>query len=882
MVLKQYQKRVIADLTSYLSFLTETDSLSEAYRDYWASKQVPVGSEGLPSYQNIIESVPHVCYKVPTGGGKTLLGCASVKPIFDALRTRKPKAVVWLVPSDSILTQTLDALKDPNHLYRQKLDLDFGSRVEVYSKAEMLAGQNFHPATVADQLSVMVLSYDSFRASDKEGRKAFQANGLLEPFRTALGRPELAIDDADQTALFQVINQLEPVVIVDESHHARTDLSKEMLRNFNPSFVLDLTATPKKEANIISYVDALALKAEHMVKLPVVVYNRSSQTEVITDAIDIRRELERAAIEEHKAGGAYIRPIVLFQAQPKVNEDATSFERLRTKLVEAGIPPEEIAIKTANINELKNIDLLSPECPIRFIITVNALKEGWDCPFAYVLASLANKSSQVDVEQILGRILRQPHTRRHGHGLLNTSYVLTSSADFQSTIDNVVAGLNAAGFSERDYRIAEESHVEEQDPTQPPVSNAPLQQKDKEETHADIEEFLDFDTERIAEQTEKTEVEETQSSVVNMVEAAEQLGSNYEMRAAEALASEGRNELPADLEAKVPHYKMISTHKKKARALRLPQFYVETRGSLFASLEVDSAMLLSPEALTENFSLKGRDSNIDIAHAAEEIVTIDVRENSGDRPRAFKMTQRQQQELRKYFDSLPMESRIRECTEMIVELLDKRYDAITTADLRMYVHRVIENLDGAQLKVVETATSSVANRIRDKINGFLVQHRLNAFEAGLDDGSITMQSTYQLPTEIILSDPNTSIGGSLYEAEGRMNSEERDLIMRIAALDNVEWWHKVVERSSDAFRINGPVNHYPDFIIFTSSGKVVLVESKGEMLKNDNSREKIKLGTKWAQRAGEKFRYYMVFKDGVEPLEGGFTGSDFLTRLQRL
>ena len=72
-------------------------------------------------------------------------------------------------------------------------------------------------------------------------------------------------------------------MIVDESHHARSELSIEMLANFNPCFVLDLTATPKKRSNIISYVDAVQLKAEHMVKLPVIVYNRDSQAEVLMD-----------------------------------------------------------------------------------------------------------------------------------------------------------------------------------------------------------------------------------------------------------------------------------------------------------------------------------------------------------------------------------------------------------------------------------------------------------------------------------------------------------------------------------------------------------------------------------------------------------------------
>ena len=67
-----------------------------------------------------------------------------------------------------------------------------------------------------------------------------------------------------------------------------------------------------------------------------------------------------------------------------------------------GIPEEQIAIKTADIDEIGNTDLMSERWPIRNIITVNALKEGWDCPFAYILASLANKTSKVDVEQILG------------------------------------------------------------------------------------------------------------------------------------------------------------------------------------------------------------------------------------------------------------------------------------------------------------------------------------------------------------------------------------------------------------------------------------------------------------------------------------------------
>ena len=262
----------------------------------------------------------------------------------------------------------------------QKIDVDFGGRVEVYTKQEFLNGQNFNPTAVTEQLSIMVLSYDSFRTSRKDGRKAFQENSNLVEFPQLLGKPDSPIEGADETALFQIINQLNSLVIVDESHHARSDLSREMLANFNPCFVLDLTATPRKNSNIISYVDAVKPKTEHMVKLPAIVYNRDSQAEVILDAIDLRNKLEELAAAEYAVSNKYIRPIVLFQAEPKGKEEATTFEKIREKLIAYDIPAEQIAIRTADVNELKNTELMSADCPIRYIITVNALSEGWDCP----------------------------------------------------------------------------------------------------------------------------------------------------------------------------------------------------------------------------------------------------------------------------------------------------------------------------------------------------------------------------------------------------------------------------------------------------------------------------------------------------------------------
>ena len=152
-----------------------------------------------------------------------------------------------------------------------------------------------------------------------------------------------------------------------------------------------------------------------------------------------------------------IRPIVLFQAESKVKGDRITFEKIKTELIKNfEIPAEQIAIKTAEINDLKNVDLMSENCPIRFIITINALKEGRDCPFAYILASLANRNSAVEVKQILGRILRRPFTKNFSEQKLNMSYVFTASADFRQTLEKIIVGLNSAGFSENEYRAVNE------------------------------------------------------------------------------------------------------------------------------------------------------------------------------------------------------------------------------------------------------------------------------------------------------------------------------------------------------------------------------------------------------------------------------------------
>ena len=866
-------------MTHYLELLNETQNYMTAFEQFWREKSAP----GLGLYQNVIPGVPNLCFKVPTGGGKTFIACNAVRPIFDALPATKTKAVVWLVPSDAILTQTAKALKNTSHPYRQKIDVDFGGRVEVYTKQELLNGQNFNPTTVTEQLSVMVLSYDSFRGRGKEVLKAYQENSNLAEFAKVLGKPDSPIEKADETALFQIINQLNPLVIVDESHHARSELSLEMLENFNPCFVLDLTATPKKESNIISYVDAVQLKNEHMVKLPVIVYNRDSQSEVLIDAIDLRNKLEEIASAEYAKTGKYIRPIALFQAQPKGKEDATTFEKLRDKLVDAGIPAEQIAIRTADVNELKNVELMSLSCPIRYIITVNALKEGWDCPFAYILASLANKTSQVDVEQILGRILRLPHTSQHTQSALNMSYVLTSSNDFNNTVAHIVKGLNSAGFSDKDYRIGESAKP--QVPEQPAEQITLPDQQGCPEMEPPLEtaedDFSGLDGKSIGAELERrreqAQTPETAPKADTMLDAAAEVEKAYTDAIQQTDNDPMMDNLPWEVRDKVKSFQVNPQFREDIETLQIPQFFLKVEQSLFTD---GSFELLDKEMLAEGFTLKGKAYDIDFAAADNEIREIDVREQDGGLPKVFKMESAEQRYFKEWFNNLPPESRVRQCKDMMFNQLNK-LNMVDAAELKAYIDRIVNDMDKAQLAAMEKAPLGYAAKIRAKIETLLESHYRENFERWLETERIVCKPYFRLRPSIHPATYTDIYARSLYAAEdGDMNKLEQKLIVELTALPNVRWWHRNIARQD--FAINGFIKHYPDILIMTQSGKLICAETKGEHLKNDDSREKIALGQAWRTAAGKNFRYYMVFENEENLLPGAVSMSQFIDTVKAL
>lgn len=889
MELKDYQADVLTDLSTYLQTLLDCKGhLGHAFTTYWKNRGIL-----NQAYKNNVQEVPHVCVKVPTAGGKTFIAVNALERVFTAFaeyNPSKPKFVVWLVPSLTILEQTIKNLANIDHPYRQRLNDLFQGRVQIYEKTDVLQGAGFNSDTVREQLSVVVMSFDSLKATNKENRKAYQENGYLASFLNDTTHDALLLPDYDKTALINVIRALNPVVVVDESHNAESTLSVDMLRNLNPSFIFDLTATPRDNSNIISYVDALRLKKQNMVKLPVIVANQRSQEDVIMAALNMRRQLEEFAKKAEEKGGGYIRPIVLFQAEPKNKDDTTTFEKVKQVLLELNIPPEHIAIKTANVNELKNVDLLSRNCPVRYIITVNALKEGWDCPFAYVLATLANKSSVVDVTQILGRVLRMPYTRKHSIELLNLSYVFTASSQFQATLNQVVAALNKAGFSQRDYREVDlsalpppqdktvqvsEPQTEEMFPVKGETDQIPEPSTadDLNLNKAKLDKNWETQAVQQAKQTNYSDSDETTAKTSDMdnikVQAIRQV-QEFEAKAEQA----DSQDCPEELKAHMNEHKMKPKLKDSA-AIWLPQFFLKlpSAGGFFESS--DEWHKLAKENLLSDFFLANLDATVNFTVIDSDVYAVDAEEiGQGESSLAFKPVKKAEKEkLNHIIKSQPPSGRITSIVARLFSLVGKNaFYPIEDNDIKQYLARIVQTMSSEQQADCLERDYAYMKVIKDKIQGLASEFAAEEFTTWLETQKIKLQPSFSLPPSITPSDNAPAITKSLYVTEAGMNNLEAKVIRGVAELENVIWWHRNLERSK-GFCINGFINHYPDFVVLTANKCIVVIETKGDDRDNSDSKNKLKLGKTWANQAnqishetGYRYHYMMVFENN--PIDG--------------
>ena len=886
MELNDYQEKVIADLREYVWHWRSLDDAAQAFRTYgesrgWVKKP--------PVYQPAQFKAPAVCIKVPTAGGKTFIAINALKEIFDGLGRKRGdyRLVVWLVPSLSILDQVAIAFNDPGHAYRDKL-MELFSRVTVLRKEDCLTATGFKPDDVAESVTIAVLNYDSLRARNKDDRKIFQDNGQLQPFAEALQLGNNSrVKDADASALINVFHALNPVVIVDESHNAKSELSLEMLANLNPAFVLELTATPRQTSNIISYTDAMALKKRHMVKLPVIVRKLDDREKVIAHAIDLRNRLEAEALAEQAAGGVAIRPIVLVQAEPKNKEDSHTFERIQADLLERGIPAEQIKLKTANKDELKGIDLSAPNCEVRYIITVNALKEGWDCPFAYILATVAERSSVVDVEQILGRILRQPLVREHGREALNMSYVLTSSAQFGQTLDKIVDGLNRAGFSRHDCRTPDWNDPEDAGTALPAT---PAKMPLSGETLSLFDVASEAVREPVVPPGEPAPAESATVYPVPVDSADTTLKYAYAVNEeTQATVKQYTPGQPTQEEQERMHtFTVKPCFAEEIAALRLPQFY-QTTPDGFQFDDIEGGVLLSKDVLLKQFKLADCAVNeLVFPRVSGDLHKIDLSNVGTDEKPDYEVMKvalkgEEIQKYRDFFAKVDLVEHRKGLAGLVAGWIGKM-PPLSDSDLRAYIGKVMGSLSPAHLQDCLDRQQEYLIVIRQAIKREMLKWSRRKFVEWLDVGKITVQAHYRFPQSISPAVTAPPIANSLYLRESAGNTPENEFIQQLANMENVLWWHRNLAKGKAVgeadFYLNGAINHYPDFIIKTRNGRIVLVENKGDDRDNTDSAAKMELGRKWREQAGDAYRYMMVFDQN--PMDGAYTREKALEVLRQL
>ncbi|MFZ5954923.1 MAG: DEAD/DEAH box helicase [Nanoarchaeota archaeon] len=440
--LKKYQRKSIDILKDYLKELEKNGSK----RAFMYITETPYKSE-------FFNEVPFVCIKIPTGGGKTFVGCHSVVEIMSSILKHKMDRgiVMWFVPSEAIKSQTLKKFKDRNDWHRKVLDEAFDNNIRIFSNEEAL---RIRKEDVEDNICIIISSLEAFRKEKaiQNKYKVYQENGALLSHFENLEEKDFLEKDEHNTiinSLANVIKLSNPLIVIDEGHKTKTKLSIEFMRDLNPSFIIEYTATPRPESNILVEIHSSELKGEQMVKLPIVLESTAQWQNSILRGVLKREELEK---ESKKNKSEYIRPIALLQAeQEKESDNKITVQKIKDFLIkERKIPEEEIAIKTSSINELEGINLFSQQCKIRYIITVNALAEGWDCSFAYVLISVANIGSKIAVEQIIGRIVRMTNARRKENEALNRSYIFASAKNFQEASEQIILGLESNGFSKLD------------------------------------------------------------------------------------------------------------------------------------------------------------------------------------------------------------------------------------------------------------------------------------------------------------------------------------------------------------------------------------------------------------------------------------------------
>jgi type III restriction enzyme len=492
MQLKDYQTKVIEQFSNYLELLEDAaNQYLEVAQinpklamsvDYTNTAWTSLGKTSIhKSRRNGLNKyIPNVCLKVPTGGGKTILATHCIDKIQHHFLKRKTGVVLWIVPSSSIYTQTIKTLNDRNHPYRQVLDRCSGGRTMIIEKKDRLSQQDTN-----ENLVVIMLMLQSSNRENKESLKMYQLSGGYQGFFPSEDEYDLHQKLLNQIPNLDTIGEendffgklvtpsfgnclrmIQPLVILDEGHKTYSTSARATVDGFNPCFILELSATPTEQSNVLVQVSGRDLEREDMIKLPIRIENRleTDWKLIVAQAKKTRDRLEKLAQDSQQNTNQYIRPIQLIQVERTGKDQRNSgwihSEDVKAFLLsELGVNSQEIAIKSSDKDDVEGLDLLSPDCHIRYIITKSALQEGWDCSFAYVLTVLGASQSLTAMTQLIGRVLRQPGAVKSKIPELNECHIITYKQSTDKLIKGIKDGLEDEGLGDvmKSVYLSEES-----------------------------------------------------------------------------------------------------------------------------------------------------------------------------------------------------------------------------------------------------------------------------------------------------------------------------------------------------------------------------------------------------------------------------------------
>jgi len=519
---KEFQEDVLEKLDGYLDelksqknrtiqvekIIKDNPNLKIPVPDFCLETWTEIGNKGLlpkirvdvpysPRKDGLGSYVPNITLKIPTGGGKTLLAASSVSKIFGRYLSSNTGIVLWIVPNEAIYTQTKKQLTNRQHAFRQMLDRAAAGRVKVLEKDDPLKKQD-----VDSHLCVILLMLQSAARESKDTLKMFKDRGNVHGFfpseddyhahhNILQAIPNLTCYNQQDTvqlgsiihdSLGNVLKSQRPVVVIDEGHKAFSQKALDTIYGFNPSFVLELSATPKDKpkekpptySNWLVDVKGTDLEKAEMIKLPINLKVKAGDDwrDCLRESFDHLQKLQVDADTLLNNTAIYIRPILLVQVERTGKDQREAglihAEDAKEFLMSIGLNEKQIAIKSSEVNDLKspeNLDLLSPTNRIRVIITKQALQEGWDCPFAYVLCSLAANNNLSAMTQLVGRILRQPYVTKTQIESLDQCYVFCHHANTKDVVEGIKDSLEKDGMSDLVQQIKESDFTKNAKPT---------------------------------------------------------------------------------------------------------------------------------------------------------------------------------------------------------------------------------------------------------------------------------------------------------------------------------------------------------------------------------------------------------------------------------